>query len=75
MHFLDVASVQEQQDSEVDNNSTQKQYWRIMVDEKSQFKISNFFISKKAMIKPTCEKLFKLKCDGKLVKYICCDGG
>jgi hypothetical protein len=41
--FLDVASVQEQQDSEIDDNSTRKQYWRIMVDEKTQFKISDFF--------------------------------
>jgi hypothetical protein len=73
--LFDVVSVQEQQESEVNNNSAQKQYWRIMVDEKSQFKISDFFISKKAMIEHTCEKLLKLRSDGKLVKFICCDDG
>jgi hypothetical protein len=31
--FLDVASVQEQQKSDNYMKSTQKQYWRIMVDE------------------------------------------
>jgi hypothetical protein len=60
--FLDVASVQEQQKSENYMRSTPKQYWRIMVDEKSQFQISNFLTKKeKVMIEVTCEKLFKLK--------------
>ena len=46
-----------------------------MVDEHTQFKISDFFISKKAMIEPTCEKLFKLNAEEKNVKYIRCDDG
>jgi hypothetical protein len=44
-----------------------------MVDEKSQFKITDFFDTKKAMIEPTCEKLFKFKSQGKAFKYIRCD--
>jgi hypothetical protein len=40
--FLDVASVQEQHKSENYRESTGKQYWKIMVDEKSKFKISDF---------------------------------
>jgi hypothetical protein len=39
--FLDVASVHEHQNSVV-VNSIKEQYWRIMVDEKFQFKISDF---------------------------------
>jgi hypothetical protein len=68
--FLDVASVQVQQKSDNYMGPTQKQYWRIMVGEKSQFKIIDFFSTKKAMIEPTCEKLFKLKSQGKSIKYI-----
>jgi hypothetical protein len=68
--FLNVASVQEQQKSDNYMEPTKKQYWQIMVDEKSQFKISNFFSTKKAMIETTCEKLFKLKSQGKTIMYI-----
>jgi hypothetical protein len=71
--FLDVASVQEQQKFDNYMEPTQKQYWQIMVDEKSQFKISDFFSTKKTMIEPNCEKLFKLKSQGKSIKYIRCD--
>jgi hypothetical protein len=68
--FLDVASVQEQQKSDNYMEPTKNQYWKIMVDEKSQFKISYFFITKKAMIETTCEKLFKLKSQGKSIMYV-----
>jgi hypothetical protein len=40
--LLDIASVKEQQNLENTEDSTQNQYWRIMLDEKTQFKISNF---------------------------------
>jgi hypothetical protein len=40
--LLDTASVKEQQNLENTEDSTQNQYWRIMLDEKTQFKISNF---------------------------------
>jgi hypothetical protein len=45
--FLDAASVQEQKKSDNYREPTQKQYWRIMVDEKSQFKIRSFLISRR----------------------------
>jgi hypothetical protein len=40
--LLDIASVKEQQNLENTEDSTENQYWRIMLDEKTQFKISNF---------------------------------
>ena len=73
--FLDIAAVFESRDELEYVEPTKKLYWRIMVDEHTQFKISDFFISKKAMIEPTCEKLFKLNAEGKNVKYIRCDDG
>jgi hypothetical protein len=68
--FLNVASVQGQQKSDNYMDPTQKQNWQIMVDEKSQFKISDIFNTKKATIEPTCEKLFKLKSQDEAIKYI-----
>jgi hypothetical protein len=59
--FLDVAAVFENKDSDALVDSNRKRYWRILVDEASQFKISDFFYSKSAMIEPTCEKIFNLK--------------
>jgi hypothetical protein len=52
-----------------------KRYWRILVGEASQFKISDFFETKNAKIEPTCENLFNLKEENKTVKYIQCDNG
>jgi hypothetical protein len=59
--FLDVTLVQEQQKSDNCMEHTQKQYWQIMVDEKSQLKISDFFSTKKAMIESTCEIFFQVE--------------
>jgi hypothetical protein len=56
--FLDIAAVFDETDSDASVESTRKGYWRILVDEASQFKASDFFVTKKDMIKPTCEKLF-----------------
>jgi hypothetical protein len=68
--FLDLAAVMPNKDSDVFVESSYKRYWRILVDEASQFKISDFFETKNAMIEPTCEILFKLKEENKTVKYI-----
>jgi hypothetical protein len=72
--FLDIATVLENKDSDalIDSNR-KKRYWRILVDEASQFKISDFFISKNGKIEPTCEKLFRINSDSKSIKYIRCD--
>jgi hypothetical protein len=39
--FLDVAAVMQNKNSDASVDSTSKTYWRIMVDEASQFKISD----------------------------------
>uniref|UniRef100_A0A7S2KWV0 Integrase catalytic domain-containing protein n=1 Tax=Leptocylindrus danicus TaxID=163516 RepID=A0A7S2KWV0_9STRA len=44
--------------------------WRIMVDEKTGLKFSDFYKKKSDMVKPTCEKLHKLKEKGNPVKII-----
>jgi hypothetical protein len=62
-------------DSDVSVESTRKEYWRILVDEASQFKASDFLVTKKDMIERTCEKLFNWKNEGKPIKYIRCDDG
>jgi hypothetical protein len=64
--FLDIAALFE---------AKEEFYWRIMVNELTQYKILDFFVSKKAMIEPTCEKLSKLNVKGKNVKYIRCNDG
>jgi hypothetical protein len=74
-NFLDITVVFEAKEESEYVESTRKMYWRIMVDKRTQYKISDFFVSKKAMIEPTCKKLFKLNVEGKNVKYIRCDNG
>ena len=73
--FLDIASIKENNEFfEVeDGKPTSKPYWRILVDERTQLKFSDFFCSKKEMIEPTCELLNKWRLSGKTVKYIRCD--
>jgi hypothetical protein len=56
---LDLVAVMPNKDSDAFIASSYKRYWRILVDEASQFKISDFFETKNAMIEPTCEKSFK----------------
>jgi hypothetical protein len=73
--FLDLAAVMPNKDSDAFVESSYKRYWRIPVDEASQFKISDFLETKNAMIEPTCEKLLNLKEENKTVKYIRCDNG
>jgi hypothetical protein len=43
--FLDVVAVMQNKNLDASVDSTSKRYWRIMVNEASQFKISDFFIS------------------------------
>jgi hypothetical protein len=68
--FLDLAVVMPNKNSDAFAESLYKRYWRILVDEASQFKISEFFENKNAMIELTCEKLFNIKEENKTVKYI-----
>ena len=45
--FLDIAAVFEETDSDASVDSARKGYWRILVDEASQFKASDFFLLKR----------------------------
>jgi hypothetical protein len=53
--FLDVAAVMQNQNSDASVDSTSKRYRRIMVNEASQFMISDFFIYKHVIIDEMCE--------------------
>ena len=55
--FLDISSVKNTEFPEVE--VTPKPYWRIIVDERTQMKFSDFFTTKNGMVEPTC-KLFNI---------------
>ena len=65
--FLDISSIKIQENT--DKKVTQP-YWRIMVDERTQLKFSDFYTTKSGMVEPTCEKLHRWKEAGMAVKYI-----
>jgi hypothetical protein len=69
--FLDVSSLEEQQNS-VMIESIKKQYWRIMMNEKSQTKINDFLIIR-GYDWANLWEFFKLKSQGNPIKYICFD--
>jgi hypothetical protein len=64
--FLDLASVKPRKDGP----TTKKPNWRILVDEATQLKFSDFYDTKSGMVEPTCEKLHKWREAGKPVKYL-----
>jgi hypothetical protein len=49
-------------------DSTSKPYWRIIVDERTQMKFSDFFASKNGMVEPTCQLVQNLRNTGKDIK-------
>jgi hypothetical protein len=49
---------------------TVKPNWRIMVEERTQLKFSDFYPTKNRMIEPTCEQFQKWKQRGKQVKCV-----
>ena len=63
--FLDIATVKKQKDGPKVSNLN----WRIMVDERTGMKFSDFYASKTAMVEPTCEQWHKWKTVGLAVKY------
>ena len=65
--FLDISSVRPKKDMKV---TVTKPNWRIMVDERTQMKWSQFFRTKNGMIEPTCVMFYKWKQSGKPVKYL-----
>jgi hypothetical protein len=66
---LDISSVKNH-DYE---DSTLKPYWRIIVDERTQIKFSDFFASKSGMVEPTCQLVQNLKNTGKDIRIIRCN--
>jgi hypothetical protein len=50
-----------------------KPNWRLIVDEYTGMKFTDFFTNKNKMIEPTCELLHKWKEEGNPVRYIRCD--
>jgi len=64
--FLDIATVK----SKEGKPKATKPNWRIMVDERTQLKFSNFYPTKNGMVEPTCEQFHKWKSNGILVDYV-----
>jgi hypothetical protein len=70
--FLDIATIKKP--SNKDYLIATNNVWRIMVDEATQLKFSDFFPSKNAMVEPTCAKLNKWRQAGMSVSYMRLDG-
>jgi hypothetical protein len=70
--FLDISSIKIMEDTD---KPTTQPYWRIMVDERTQLKFSDFYLTKDGMVEPTCEQLHRWKAAGRAVKYIRLDDG
>ena len=64
--FLDISSVKHV----TGQPKTIKPNWRIIVDERTQLKFSDFFDTKNGMIEPTCVQLSKWKRSGKIVTHL-----
>ena len=69
--FLDISTIMKPK-SEKKVMITKKN-WRLMVDEHSGLKFSDFFETKDGMIVPTCEKFEKWRQNGHPVKFVRCD--
>jgi hypothetical protein len=65
---LDIATVKRPDKTQVYKNN-----WRIMVDERTGTKFSDFYDAKKDMVESTCAQLNRWKATGHGVKYICMD--
>ena len=70
--FLDISSIKTMEESD---KPTVQPYWRIMVDERTQLKFSDFYLTKDGMVEPTCEQLHRWKEAGRGVKFIRLDDG
>ena len=63
--YLDISTVRDTDGDLLRNNN-----WRIMVDERTGMKFTDFFARKIDMVEPTCEKLHHWRQNGLAVKYI-----
>jgi hypothetical protein len=64
--YLDIATIKETKNG----LKVYKGNWRIMVDERTQLNISDFFDTKNGMVEGTCEQLHRWKQSGKGVEII-----
>jgi hypothetical protein len=64
--FLDIATIKEPSSGE----RASKPHWRIIVDERTGLKFSDFFPTKNGMVEPTCEKFQRWQNTGKPVKIV-----
>ena len=64
--FLDISAVKKPKGGP----RVYKPNWRMMVDERTQLKFSDFFETKDGMVEPTLEQINKWDAAGLKVKYI-----
>ena len=60
-----------QNDDQAVGQTASRPFWRLMVDERTHLKFSDFFDTKDGMVKPMCKQLYRWLQNGKVVKYIC----
>ena len=65
--YIDISTVKSPKSVSV---TVTKPQWRMMVDEYTGMKWSDFFETKDGMVEPTCEKLYKWMKNKKGAKYI-----
>jgi hypothetical protein len=64
--YLDIAMVKQRKGMP----RATKPNWRIVVNQRTGLKFSNFFNTKNGMVKPTCEQIHRRKQNGITVNYI-----
>ena len=71
--FLDLARVRKK-DEETDKELV-KPFWRIVVDERTNLKFTEFFATKDGMVEPTCEQIYRWNQANLPVKTVRWDDG
>jgi len=71
--FIDLTSVKNREFPGIEQLA--KPYWRILVDEKTQMKFTDFFETKIGMVEPTCEIFNQWENSGRKVEYVRCNEG
>ena len=69
--FLDISTIK---DPNMGKKQQYKKNWRILVDEQTNLKFSDFFETKDGMVEPTLEQFYRWEKAGMPVQIISCDG-
>ena len=64
--FLDLSTIKKRKNGD----AIYKPNWRMLVDERTELKHSDFYESKNGMVEPTCEYINQLVAKGYTVKYL-----